>query len=92
MIAVIVFVVILIEVDMEEVEHDPVHGGPQPRAEPPDAGDHPLDQALLVIVGVHGHEGGDGGVGDGAHASEHPRAPHHPRLGAEPIPDGGVVS
>ena len=86
MIAVIVFVVILVEVDMEEVEHDPVHGGPQPGAEPPDAGDHPLDQALLVIVGVHGHEGGDGGVGDGANARQYSGTPHHPGLRPEPVP------
>ena len=77
---------IFVEVDMEQVEHDPVHGGPKPGAQPPDASDHPLDQSLLVRVRVHRHEGGDGGVGYGAHAGQHPSAPHHPGLGAEPVP------
>ena len=86
MIVVIIFVVVLVEVYMEEIEHDPVHGGPQPGAEPPDAGDHPLDQALLVIVGVHGNEGGDCGVGDGAHTRQNPGTPHHPGLRSEPVP------
>ena len=86
MIVVIIFVVVLIEVHMEEVEHDPVHGGPEPGAEAPDASDHPLHQALLVIVGVHGHEGGDGGVGDRAHTRQNPGTPHHPGLRSEPVP------
>ena len=43
---------IFVEVDMEQVEHDPVHGGPKPGAQPPDASDHPLDQSLLVRVRV----------------------------------------
>ena len=83
---------VVVEVDVEEVKHDPVHGGPEAVAEAADPRHHPLHQPLLVRVSVHGHEGGDGGVGDGAHAGEHPRTPHHPRLGAEPVPDGGIVS
>ncbi len=56
--------VLLQEVHVEEVEDEPEHGRAEAVAEAAHAGDHALDETLLVGVGVHGHEGADGGVRD----------------------------
>ena len=85
-IRVILHGIFLIQVDMKEIEDDPVHCRPQPIAEPPDACHHALHQPLLVGVRVHRHEGRDGRVGDGADTGQHPGAPHHPGLRTEAVP------
>ena len=77
----------LVQVHMEEIEDDAVHGWTQSVAEPPDARHHALHQPLLVGVSVHRHEGRDGWVGDGADTGQNPGTPHHPRLGTKAVPD-----
>ena len=86
-IRVILHGIFLIQVDMKEIEDDPVHCRPQPIAEPPDARHHALHQPLLVGVRVHRHEGRDGWVGDGADTGQNPGTPHHPGLGTKAVPD-----
>ena len=49
--------VFLIQVHVEEIEDDSVHGWAQSIAQPPDASHHALHQPLLVSVSVHRHEG-----------------------------------
>ena len=78
--------IFLIQVHMEEIEDDAVHGWAQSIAEPPDARHHALHQPLLIGVRVHRHEGRDGRVGDGADTGQNPGTPHHPRLRTETVP------
>ena len=51
------FAGIIIEVNMEQIEHHAIHRWSQTIAQSPDTCHHALHQPLLVSVRVHAHEG-----------------------------------